>query len=73
MGRTIVPMGSPETRMRALRQAAEEDELELLADAIKDLDEAVAARNYEETMESALEISEMALVGLSPRYRDAPN
>ena len=73
MSGTIVPMGSPEKRLRALRQAAEEDGLELLAAAVKELGEAIAARNYEETAESALEIAEMALVGLSPRYRDAPS
>ena len=73
MSGTIVPTGSPETRLRAIRQAAEEDELELLADALADLAEAVAARNCEETVESALEIAEMALAGLSPRYRDAPS
>ena len=73
MSGTIVPMGSPEKRLRALRQAAEEDGLELLADAVKELGEAIATRNYEETVESALEIAEMALVGLSPRYRDAPS
>ena len=73
MAGTIVPTGSPETRLRAIRQAAEEEELELLAEAVKELEEAVAARNCEETVESALEIAEMALAGLSPRYRDAPS
>ena len=73
MARTIVPTGSPETRLRAVRQAAAEDELELLADALGGLAEAMAARNYEATAESALEIAEMALVGLSPRFRDAPS
>ena len=37
MAGTIVPTGSPETRLRAIRQAAEEDELELLAHALADL------------------------------------
>ena len=73
MSGTIVPTGSPETRLRALRQAAEEDGLELLAGAVEDLAEAIAARNCEETAESALEIAEMALAGLSPRFRDAPS
>lgn len=73
MSGTIVPTGSPETRLRALRQAAEEDGLELLADAVEDLAAAIAARNCEETAESALEIAEMALAGLSPRFRDAPS
>ena len=73
MSGTIVPMGSPETRLHALRQAAGEDGLELLADALGGLAEAMAARNCEATAESALEIAEMALVGLSPRFRDAPS
>ena len=73
MSGMIVPAGSAETRLRALRQAAGEDGLELLADALGGLAEAIAARNCEETAESALEIAEMALVGLSPRFRDAPS
>ena len=37
MSGTIVPTGSTETRLRAIRQAAEEDELELLAHALAGL------------------------------------
>lgn len=73
MSGTIVPTGSTEARLRAVRQAVAEDELELLADALGGLAEAMAARNYEETAESALEIAEMAVVALSPRFRDAPS
>ena len=64
-GTTIPAGGSPQDRLRAIRQAAEEDSLELLA-------EADAARSLGEAVESGIELAEMALVAASPRFRDAP-
>ena len=73
MSRTTIPAGgSPQDRLRAIRQAAEEDSLELLAEAVGGLAEAEAARSLGEAVESGIELAEMALVAASPRFRDAP-
>ena len=73
MSRTTSPVsGSPQDRLREIQYAAEEDSLELLADAIADLIKAVDARDFDDVVESGWELAQMALVASSPRFRDVP-